>query len=187
MKIYMAGPLFSTAECDFNSLMAEQLRLHGHEVFLPQEHEQRSDRPDLIFASDVAGIDWADCVLANLDGPDPDSGTCWELGYGYAKKKLIVVYRTDFRLFEGADKINLMMTESAHFVLTMPKASVQMLAECIDRSLRTAPVQPPGLAREAKPRFKIDPTREVMISASGKPYQEQFDGTLRYVEADPAH
>ncbi len=135
MKIYMAGPLFSTAECDFNTLLAEQLRLRGHEVFLPQEHEQGSD-PTQIFKSDVAGIDWAECVLANLDGPDPDSGTCWELGYGF-KKKLIVVYRTDFRLFEGADKVNLMMTESADHALYAPKASVQELAERIDRVLRS--------------------------------------------------
>jgi len=143
LKIYMAGPLFSTAECDFNFLLANHLRMHGHEVFLPQEHEQRSDRPDLIFASDVAGIDWAECVLANLDGPDPDSGTCWELGNGYAKKKLIVVYRTDFRLFEGADKVNLMMTESAHHVIYAPKASVRELAERIDRSIRMIPASPP--------------------------------------------
>ncbi len=136
MRIYMAGPLFSTAECDFNTLLAEQLRLRGHEIFLPQEHEQRSDRPDLIFKSDVAGIDWSDCVLANLDGPDPDSGTCWELGYGF-KNKLIVVYRTDFRLFEGSDKVNLMMTESADHVIYAPKASVQELAERIDRALRS--------------------------------------------------
>jgi len=131
MKIYMAGPLFSTAEITFNRCLAEALRRFGHEVFLPQEHEQRADRPDLIFASDVAGIDWADMVLANLDGADPDSGTCWELGYGYAKAKLILNYRTDFRLFEGADKINLMMTESASDTiyaagLTVPELAVEI-------------------------------------------------------------
>lgn len=135
MRIYMAGPLFSTAECDFNALLAGQLRLHGHEVFLPQENEQGND-PALIFKSDVGGIDWAEMVLANLDGPDPDSGTCWELGYGYAKNKLIMVYRTDFRLFEGADKINLMMTESANLVFTLPKMPAIMLAEVLDRSIR---------------------------------------------------
>lgn len=136
MRIYMAGPLFSTAECAFNVELAEQLRLHGHEIFLPQEHEQRSDRPDLIFKSDKEGIDWAQLVLANLDGPDPDSGTCWELGYGYGTNKAIIVYRTDFRLFEGADKINLMMTESANVVMIHPKMSVIELAERIDYTIR---------------------------------------------------
>lgn len=136
MKIYAAGPLFSTAEINFNNDLAEQLRLHGHEVFLPQEHEQNASDPTAIFKSDVAGIDWADMVLANLDGPDPDSGTCWELGYGYAKNKFIGVYRTDFRVHAGADKINLMMTESANFVVIIAPASVQLLAETIDGEIR---------------------------------------------------
>lgn len=136
MKIYMAGSLFSTAECNFNRDLAEQLRIHGHEIFLPQEHEQRTDRPDLIFKSDREGIDWCHLVLANLDGPDPDSGTCWELGYGYGTDKFIMCYRTDFRLFEGADKVNLMMTESANCVLYVPKMPVAELAERIDQEIR---------------------------------------------------
>lgn len=128
MKIYMAGPLFSTAELAFNRELAGLLRARGHEVFLPQEHEQRKDLPRTIFESDVEGLDWAEAVVACLDGPDPDSGTCWELGYAYARKKLSIVYRTDFRLFKGSDSINLMMTESADHVVIMPMADVAELA-----------------------------------------------------------
>jgi nucleoside 2-deoxyribosyltransferase len=128
MKIYMAGPLFSTAELAFNRELAGLLRARGHEIFLPQEHEQRKDMPRAIFESDVKGLDWADAVVACLDGPDPDSGTCWELGYAYARKKLCIVYRTDFRLFKGSDSINLMMTESADHVIIMPTADVADLA-----------------------------------------------------------
>ena len=128
MKIYMAGPLFSTAELAFNRELASLLRARGHEIFLPQEHEQRKDLPRAIFESDVRGLDWADAVVACLDGPDPDSGTCWELGYAYARKKLAIVYRTDFRLFKGSDPINLMMTESADHVIVMPTADVADLA-----------------------------------------------------------
>ena len=79
MKIYMAGPLFSTAELAFNAALARELRGRGHEVFLPQEHEQRKDLPRAIFESDVRGLDWAEVVVACLDGPDPDSGTSWEM------------------------------------------------------------------------------------------------------------
>ncbi len=136
MRIYLAGPLFSTAECNFNARLADELRARDHEIFLPQEHEQRADRPDLIFKSDREGIDWAQLVLANLDGPDPDSGTCWELGYGYGTNKAIMVFRTDFRLHDGADKINLMMTESANAVLILPKVPVAELAERIDSEIR---------------------------------------------------
>jgi nucleoside 2-deoxyribosyltransferase len=128
MKIYMAGPLFSTAELAFNRELASLLRRRGHEVFLPQEHEQRKDLPAAIFASDLRGLDWADAVVACLDGADPDSGTCWELGYAYARNKLSIVYRTDFRLFEGTDPINLMMSESADHVLIRPMADVADLA-----------------------------------------------------------
>jgi nucleoside 2-deoxyribosyltransferase len=135
MKIYMAGPLFSTAELAFNKELASLLRARGHEVFLPQEHEQRKDLPKAIFESDVKGLDWADTVVACLDGSDPDSGTCWELGYAYAKGKLSIVYRTDFRLFEGTDQINLMMTESADHVIIMPTAAIADLAGEIGRLL----------------------------------------------------
>jgi nucleoside 2-deoxyribosyltransferase len=37
-------------------------------------------------------------VFAVLDGPDVDSGTASEIGYAYARQKLIVGYRGDFRL-----------------------------------------------------------------------------------------
>lgn len=153
MRIYMAGSLFSTAECNFNSDLAAQLRIHGHEVFLPQENEQGKD-PTKIFLSDKAGIDWCQLVLGNLDGPDPDSGTCWELGYGYGTNKAIMVYRTDFRLFEGVDKINLMMTESANVVIIAPKMSVQELAERLDSEIR----------------FRFEPTRHKPMKA------DQFGG-----------
>ena len=83
MKIYLAGPLFTTAERDFNLRLAHSLRQAGHEVFLPQENEQRSKTAREIFEEDLAGLDWAEIVVANMDGPDPDSGTCWECGYAF--------------------------------------------------------------------------------------------------------
>jgi nucleoside 2-deoxyribosyltransferase len=57
MKIYMAGPLFSTAELAFNRELASLLRGRGHDVFLPQEHEQRKDVPSAIFESDLKGLE----------------------------------------------------------------------------------------------------------------------------------
>src|SRR6266481_4197573 len=124
MRIYLAGPLFSAAERDFNARLAELLRETKHEVWLPQESEQASMSPKQIFDEDVRGIDWAEVVVANMDGADPDSGTCWECGYAYRKKR-IVVFRTDFRVgYEIRDDLhsakerdkapyNLMLTESA--------------------------------------------------------------------------
>jgi len=90
----------------------------GHEIWLPQEHEPRSRAARDIFLTDVEGWDSSDVVLANMDGPDPDSGTCWECGYAY-KKMPIILYRTDFRKSGDTDTTayNLMLTESANEIL----------------------------------------------------------------------
>ena len=114
-KIYLAGPLFTLAEQSFNAELARFLESEGFEVWLPQEHEPRDKTARAIFQMDVDAVDWADMVVACMDGPDPDSGTAWECGYGYAKGKPIVCYRTDFRMngdTEGAP-YNLMLSESA--------------------------------------------------------------------------
>lgn len=132
----MAGGLFTTAEQNFNTALAIALRALGHEVFLPQESEQDVGDLGKIFRSDVAGIDWAQLVLGNLDGADSDSGTCWELGYGYRSGKHIIVYRTDFRVGKD-DIVNLMMTESANVVLLEPLTAVPVLAERIHHEIQT--------------------------------------------------
>jgi nucleoside 2-deoxyribosyltransferase len=130
MRIYLAGPLFTTAEIDFNRSLATLLRGYSHEVFLPQENDQSTSNLNAIFLSDVAGIDWAEIIVGNLDGADSDSGTCWELGYGFAMGKKLITYRTDFRVGK-VDIVNLMMTESADVVILAPFTSVNELAKQI--------------------------------------------------------
>jgi nucleoside 2-deoxyribosyltransferase len=140
MRVYFAGPLFSTAEREFNARVTARLRELGHEVWLPQESEQREMSPREIFAKDVEGIDWAEVVVANMDGPDPDSGTCWECGYAYGKKD-IIVYRTDFRAAEEAGKapFNLMLTESATVCLDFTFSISETIAHDLDKALRRLP------------------------------------------------
>jgi nucleoside 2-deoxyribosyltransferase len=152
IKIYLAGPLFSTAERDFNARLAELLREMKIEVWLPQESEQDSMNPKQIFEEDVRGIDWADVVVANMDGADPDSGTCWECGYAY-RKKPIIIFRTDFRAgyeirsdahsAEEHDRApyNLMLTESADVRLELPFKSVEDVAVSIDEALNRLSLQ----------------------------------------------
>jgi nucleoside 2-deoxyribosyltransferase len=43
-------------------------------------------------------IDQCDIIFAVLDGTDVDSGTAAEIGYGFARGKVILGYRGDFRL-----------------------------------------------------------------------------------------
>jgi nucleoside 2-deoxyribosyltransferase len=121
MRIYFAGPLFSAAERDWNASLTAALRAAGHEVFLPQEQEPGRDDPG-IFATDVGGIDWADAVVAIMDGADPDSGTSWEVGYAYRKKPVVLV-RTDMRRDAGSGSgYNAMLSQSAT-VLVDPVAA----------------------------------------------------------------
>jgi nucleoside 2-deoxyribosyltransferase len=136
MKIYMAGPLFTAAERRFNELLRDRLEELGHEVWLPQEHEPRDRSARSIFETDVEGLDSCEVVVANMDGPDPDSGTCWECGYAY-KKKPIVVYRTDFRSSGDTTTTpyNLMLTESANVRLDLPFAREKDVAVSVNAAL----------------------------------------------------
>jgi nucleoside 2-deoxyribosyltransferase len=136
MKIYMAGPLFTTAEQEFNRQLCAALQKAGHEVWLPQEHEPRDRTAKAIFEEDVKGMDWAEVVVANMDGPDPDSGTCWECGYAFGKKP-IVLYRTDFRQAGDVENapFNLMMSASARAVIVAPLATAEEIAAKIREEL----------------------------------------------------
>ena len=142
MKIYLAGPLFTTAEREFNTRLAQILRGAGHEVFLPQEQEARDSPARAIFETDVQAIDAADVVVASMDGPDPDSGTCWECGYAYARKKPIVLFRTDFRAADelGKAAYNLMLTECATRSLALPLADTATVGGQILRVLEALQV-----------------------------------------------
>ena len=121
MKVYFAGPLFTQAERDWNIRTAEVIEGLGYDVFLPQAHEPRQQTAKAIFEMDVEGLDASDMVVAVMDGPDPDSGTSWEVGYAYAHHKPIVQIRTDFRgSGEGSlAPYNLMLSESAKFIVSV--------------------------------------------------------------------
>jgi nucleoside 2-deoxyribosyltransferase len=136
MKLYFAGPLFTTAERTWNAELTAALRAAGHEVFLPQEQEPGKDGPG-IFATDVGGIDWAEGLVAIMDGPDPDSGTSWEVGYAFRKKPIVLV-RTDFRAMVGtAGEYNPMLAQAATIRLDLPSASTtETIAAILDALAR---------------------------------------------------
>jgi nucleoside 2-deoxyribosyltransferase len=136
MKLYLAGPLFSSAERSWNAELAAALRDGGHEVFLPQEQEPGLDAPG-IFSTDVGGLDWADALVAIMDGPDPDSGTAWESGYAFGKKPIVAV-RTDIRGQTGSvGPYNAMLAESATIRLDLPLAQIaRVIAEVLESLAR---------------------------------------------------
>ena len=117
MKVFIAGPLFSRAEREFNFKLDAHLREHGFETFLPQREvgELRKPRkPEAIFKADLFGLEQADGIVAILDGPDVDSGTAFEIGYAHAKGKPVIGLKTDSRWFARGEEINLMLGQSLY-------------------------------------------------------------------------
>lgn len=138
MRLYLAGPLFTTAEINFNSILGIELGWLGYEVYLPQENEPRNRTSTTVFEHDIDGLDRSDAVVANMDGPDPDSGTAWECAYAYKSNKPIVAYRTDCRGIDDGKlaPFNIMLSESATKILMLPRYEVPALAEAIDKALK---------------------------------------------------
>jgi nucleoside 2-deoxyribosyltransferase len=116
MKIYLAGPLFTKAEQDFNLKLYKLLTDKGFNVFLPQQECKDKIEKD-IFLKCKEGLDLCDMVLAIMDGADADSGTCWECGYAFASKKPIIALRTDFRTSGDTGGFNAMIFYSAAKVI----------------------------------------------------------------------
>ncbi|MCL2141355.1 MAG: nucleoside 2-deoxyribosyltransferase [Methanimicrococcus sp.] len=118
VTVYLAGPLFSKAELDYNKTIQQMLLNMGFQVFFPQEdaNDNETKRHDqhqsAIFQSCLHGLKKSDIVVAVLDGTDVDSGTAWELGYAYAENKPIIGIRTDFRIHTPNEKVNLMIQET---------------------------------------------------------------------------
>ncbi len=115
--IYFAGPLFTAAEIDFNAAIATGLRAAGYSVYLPQEECAGITDPHELFQICVRGIDGAALMVVMLDGTDADSGSCFELGYAYAKGMPVVGVRTDFRGSGEHLGLNLMLTHSCDRLL----------------------------------------------------------------------
>ena len=120
MRVFIAGPLFSQAEREFNLKLDEFLRKHGFETFLPQRevgelwkriHKRGRKTYRMIYEEDLRGLEGADVVVAILDGPDVDSGTAFEVGYACARGKPVIGLKTDMRVFARGEEVNNMLAQ----------------------------------------------------------------------------
>jgi nucleoside 2-deoxyribosyltransferase len=114
-KIYFAAPLFTMAEKEFNRRLSTAIaaKMKGKISFiLPQEFSVPKDDQffQSLFQKCIHAIEESDIILAILDGPDSDSGTCVEIGYAYAKNKPVIGIRTDIRISEDRG-LNLMVSQ----------------------------------------------------------------------------
>jgi nucleoside 2-deoxyribosyltransferase len=106
-KLYLAAPLFSEAEKDFNRSLRDRLRDH-FDIFLPQDDGallvdlvksglSESAARSTVFHNDIRAIESASVVLIVLDGRSVDEGAAFECGFAYALGKLCVGLQTDPR------------------------------------------------------------------------------------------
>lgn len=114
--VYLAAPLFSEAECDFNRKLRDEIKAAGFYVFLPQEEsnnvKDKINRQKIIFNRNLKALERSDMLVAVIDGVDVDSGTGWEIGYAFSKSLPVFGLRTDFRTLGIEGTVNLMIEQS---------------------------------------------------------------------------
>jgi nucleoside 2-deoxyribosyltransferase len=119
-NIYLAGPDVFRAEEKVKEVskalkeVAAKYKQHGHfpldNALSPKSGDYHSQEFSYdIFSANVKLMDDADVIIANIQpfrGPSMDDGTAFEVGYGYAKKKLIYGYSTsaDLKYPEVVDR-----------------------------------------------------------------------------------
>lgn len=96
-KIYLAGfDVFYDDAIERGIKMKNICSQYGFVGLYPLDN--KADTAKDIFNADVDQIDQCDIVVANLNdfrGTDMDSGTAFELGYGYAKHKKLFGYMSN--------------------------------------------------------------------------------------------
>jgi nucleoside 2-deoxyribosyltransferase len=118
--LYLAGPdVFRPDAADHGRRLVALCAQYGFEAVFPLDAAlpgglQPRDAARRIYQANVDHIDRCDAVLANLDffrGPEPDSGTCFEVGYAVARGKTVVAYLPEAGSF--AERIRLRHPQAA--------------------------------------------------------------------------
>lgn len=98
-KIYLAGfDVFREDAAEYGQKLKALCARYGFEGLYPLDNEAVS--AEEIFQGNLGLIEQSDILLCNLNpfrGDEPDSGTCFEVGYGFARAKRIVGYLDDGR------------------------------------------------------------------------------------------
>lgn len=140
--LYLASPLFTRGEYDFNHALTVYLRQAGFEVNAPQQFCHGLKQDFTIFSACMRHLSDSDIVIVNCDGPDMDSGTAFEAGWAYARSKTIISYRTDFR--NGGDckeNVNLMIGKAGWKHINAPNWSASTVADEIVTLIGQLPKQ----------------------------------------------
>lgn len=145
MRIYLAGPLFSIAEKEFNISFAGKLKAKLKEngfstidIIIPQQYSETLENDEhfvsRIFQYCVDNVENSDLVVAILEGSDADSGTCVELGVAYARNIPIIGIRTDFRSSEDRG-LNIMVANVCSSLIWNTSLDINELADEIKNKI----------------------------------------------------
>lgn len=110
--VYVAGPLFTPAERLYLETLTTQIEETGCEAYLPHRDgglappDRRNTRP--LYDADIGALDRCDLIVAVLNGPDVDSGTAFEIGYGVARGRPVLGLHEDLRV-GGSHDLNVMV------------------------------------------------------------------------------
>ena len=100
-RIYLAGPdVFRPDAAAHGRRLVAVCAQHGFDAVFPLDESLPAGLPGpeaarRIYQANIAHIEACDAVVANLDffrGAEPDSGTCFEVGYAVARGKPVVAY-----------------------------------------------------------------------------------------------
>jgi len=143
-RVYLAAPLFSEAERNFNASVARLLEANLFDVHLPQASGDDSGVRDAreqerLFDSNKTALDQSDIIVAIIDGADADSGTAWEMGYAFAAGKTVIALRTDFRRVGDHEQVNLMLEQSAKVVCSTKELLAALRSPCLHNHSESSP------------------------------------------------
>lgn len=98
-KIYIAGPdIFRQDVKSWAEDIRELVASFGFKALLPTDNEETT--AEKIYGANCNLIRQCDIVLANVNefrGIEPDSGTCFEIGFAAALGRRILMYTHDVR------------------------------------------------------------------------------------------
>jgi nucleoside 2-deoxyribosyltransferase len=135
MKVYLAGKIGTENEKKLLEKVDELCKKLGLKTFLPHRDvgiAQSAKDAETIFKGDIIeGFKDCKLVIAVLDGLHVGAGTCWELGYAYAKKIPCIGLKTDEtpeEAFEYLSSIILASTPIVSNFQDLEKKIKQMLS-----------------------------------------------------------
>jgi len=104
-KIYIAGPdVFLPDAKEHGEILKNRCLEYNFKGLFPLDNEltanSKEELAKAIKDANIQLIKSCDIVIANLSpfrGPEPDSGTVWEVGFAQALDKQVVGYSSDMR------------------------------------------------------------------------------------------